>query len=233
MKIAIHQPNFFPWIGYFFKIKMADTFVFLDDVEFTKQSFTKRVRINHQADFSLGRYLSIPLQNHSDQSLIKDIVVSSEHISNWWREMIAIVHNTYCHSPYYQETMTFLQTVVQKVETEKKLTTVNQIVIAEIADYLDLETDFILSSNIEKGSDEEHINHKICKSLSATLYVSGIGAKKYQAEHWYAEHEIEIEYFDISKTKIKKEYPTHLLDKSIISWLMLYGKQGVASIFQN
>ena len=147
MKIAIHQPNFFPWIGYFFKIKMADTFVFLDDVEFTKQSFTKRVRINHQADFSLGRYLSIPLQNHSDQSLIKDIVVSSEHISNWWREMIAIVHNTYCHSPYYQETMTFLQTVVQKVETEKKLTTVNQIVIAEIADYLDLETDFILSSN--------------------------------------------------------------------------------------
>ena len=43
--IAIHQPNFIPWIGYFAKILAADEFIFLDTPQFSKGSFQNRVQI--------------------------------------------------------------------------------------------------------------------------------------------------------------------------------------------
>lgn len=40
MIVAIHQPNFLPWLGYFYKMLMADIFVFLDCVPFSKGGYT-------------------------------------------------------------------------------------------------------------------------------------------------------------------------------------------------
>ena len=47
MKIAIHQPEHFPYMGFFQKMKAADVFVILDDVQYTKGNFQNRNRFKN------------------------------------------------------------------------------------------------------------------------------------------------------------------------------------------
>ena len=56
--VAVHQPNYLPWLGYFYKIACADVFIFLDDVQFSKNSYINRVRILHA---QRSHWLTIPV----------------------------------------------------------------------------------------------------------------------------------------------------------------------------
>ena len=73
-KIAIHQPNYLPWFGFFAKISVADIFVFLDDVAFSKGSYINRVQFLHGAQ---PRWLTVPVL-HKKGSLINETLPSSE-----------------------------------------------------------------------------------------------------------------------------------------------------------
>ena len=58
MIVAIHQPNYAPWLGYFAKMARADVFVFLDDVQYTKNSYINRVQIDAGGT---ARWLTVPV----------------------------------------------------------------------------------------------------------------------------------------------------------------------------
>ena len=58
MIVAIHQPNYFPWLGYFAKLASCDCFVLLDNVQFPRLSYCNRVQVR---DVSVARWLSVPV----------------------------------------------------------------------------------------------------------------------------------------------------------------------------
>ena len=62
--VGIHQPNFMPWLGYFYKIKQSDIFIFLDDVQFQKTgaSYINRVSLNINGESS---YITVPVKRES------------------------------------------------------------------------------------------------------------------------------------------------------------------------
>ena len=82
MVIAIHQPNYFPWPGYFFKILKSDIFVFLDDVQYSNNSFTCRTNILENKNKS---WLSVPIKKKMGQNinqiLIADLEWKMKHLS--------------------------------------------------------------------------------------------------------------------------------------------------------
>ncbi len=65
--VAIHQPNYLPWLGYFAKMARADVFVFLDDVQFSKQSYINRVQILR--DDGCSRWLTVPVHVSLGQAI--------------------------------------------------------------------------------------------------------------------------------------------------------------------
>ena len=68
MKIAVNQPNYIPWLGYFDLIDTVEKFIFLDDVEYTRNSVISRNRISNEAGKS--RWLSLSLNKTSFHDLI-------------------------------------------------------------------------------------------------------------------------------------------------------------------
>ena len=108
MIISIHQPNYFPWPGYFFKILKSDIFVFLDDVQYSNNSFTCRTNILENKNKS---WLSVPIKKKMGQKInqiliadlewkmkhlskIKNCYLKTEHFSFLW-DKINLIYNYY------------------------------------------------------------------------------------------------------------------------------------------
>ena len=74
MKITIHQPEHFPYMGFFQKMESADLFVILDDVQYTKNNFQNRNKFQNKN--GVDEWFSVELEQHANSKLIKDILVS-------------------------------------------------------------------------------------------------------------------------------------------------------------
>jgi hypothetical protein len=102
--VAIHQPNFFPWLGYFHKIALANTFVYLDNVQYIKQSPASR---NYIKDKNGNKILiSLPLkiskgafQNYNE--------IEIDYSQNWQKKILNKLNDAYFHSQNFNYTITF------------------------------------------------------------------------------------------------------------------------------
>ncbi|HEY5123135.1 MAG TPA: WbqC family protein [Ignavibacteria bacterium] len=177
MKIAIHQPNFLPWIGYFNKISLVDTFVLFDDVQLERgKSYTQRTKI---LVGQCEKWITIPVINKSDLILIKDAQVDSSFI--WKRKILKTIEFNYANSPGFEEIIEIIRNVFKS--DSKFLIDYNIPLIIEIARYMGLKTNFILSSEITPLSGKKGMEKilGIIKHLRADVYISGKGegSKRY------------------------------------------------------
>lgn len=141
MKIAVNQPNYIPWLGYFDLIDQVDKFIFLDDVQFTKGSFIHRNKI---PDFDgKSRWLSLSLNKTSRNDLILEKSIIKECLNSH----LNIITNYYRKSPYYEEVLDFLRYNFKKYSSEK-LSTFNSEIIKSICNFIGIKCDFYNSSEI-------------------------------------------------------------------------------------
>ena len=82
MKVAIMQPYFFPYIGYFQLINAVDKFIIYDDVNYINRGWINRNQVLINGKES---YITVPLKDASQNKLIKDITISIE--TNWQEKM--------------------------------------------------------------------------------------------------------------------------------------------------
>ena len=98
--IAIHQPNFIPWAGYFLKMAASDVFVFHDNVEITKSGPTRRVKISALQTVDYTQWLTVPLVKHSDFALIRELEISWQ--SDWTKKHLNQIKNAYRTCLYFE-----------------------------------------------------------------------------------------------------------------------------------
>ena len=88
MKVAIHQPEHFPYLGFFQKMKESDFFIFLDDVKFKKNNFQNRNRfLNKNGN---EEWFTVPVEKKANSKLIKDVLVAED--SGWKKKLIIKKH---------------------------------------------------------------------------------------------------------------------------------------------
>jgi len=190
MIVAIHQPNFIPWLGYFYKIAKADVFVLLDDVQYTKNSFINRNRIKTPQ----GKlWLTIPVI-HSGQfgQLINEVKIQNPGRS--LNKIIKSIESNYIKAPFFDEVFNIVETGL--IQTDN-LAEINEAMIVEILGYLGVGTRIIRSSDLAiNETNSSHRLVKICEVLGAKTYLSGFGSSNYQENEVFVKAGIKSEVYD-------------------------------------
>ncbi len=227
--IAIHQPNYLPWFGYFLKIYLADTFVFHDVVQFSKSSFTKRVKLptkNYTDTFWLS------LTTGKDEPKINEVVINE--VQKTVNIHLKIIESTYHNKKYFNAFFPKLKIYFQEALVHNLLSDFNISLVKNIAKYLELETVFRKSSSLKKNT---HIsNLAIVKLLNGNIYLSGTGAKSYQNDISFSDQGIELCYLEsynfITKNSYHQSDNKFINGLSIIDIIMNIGKEETIKMFQ-
>jgi len=179
LKIAIHQPNFLPHVGYFRKIAKSDIFVFLDDVQFTKGGYTNRTKLNQD-----NKYITVPLK-HSSFKRICDLQISEPH--RFYERLTKTLQQDYKIWYYLLR-----NTLDHKFEYLSEL----NISIIELLCYeFNIKTQFVKSSDLYTGDKSKNeLLTDIIQSLKCDVYLSN--RSSYLDEKLFKRNDIKIEYLD-------------------------------------
>jgi hypothetical protein len=181
MRCAIMQPTYLPWSGYFNLIASVDVFVFLDSVQFEKQSWQTRNRILLQ---SREHLIIVPVVHAPLSTPICDIITSDRR-SNWRYDHLKVLQAAYGKAPHGPELIELLEPFYA-LPSPVRLAEFNIALIECLTGLLDLKTRFVRASNLDCYGERTQRLIAICEELSASTYVSPAGSADYLAEDDFA-----------------------------------------------
>ena len=213
-----HQPNFLPYMGYFYKMFRSDVFVLDDDVQFSSKEYTNKnyIRVNGE------RYrITIPV-SYEFGDLINKVKIS--YATDWAVKLIKTIEMNYGKAKHYEEGFEFISRhLCRKYEL---LCDLNTYMIKEIAGRFDIQTNIIIASQRfgNTGLVRNARNIYQCEQLGGTVYYSGIGGKSYNDEISYAKKGIRIQYSDYTPVQYKQVGRKPFLENlSVLDYIMNCG----------
>jgi len=214
--VAIHQPNYLPWGGYFYKIANADIFIFLDDVQYTKNSFINR---NYIKTPQGKQWLTIPVRFNLGQN-INETQFSG---SSWRKKHIKTIEQNYKKAPAFKETFPIVKEVIED-EKNENIAQLNTAIIKVITKYLGLKVEFYSSSSfdVEGTGDERLIN--LIQVVGGNSYLSGRGGEKYQYPEKFTNLGIGFSYYDYTPNEYPQLWGDFIPGLSILDMLFNCGK---------
>jgi GNAT superfamily N-acetyltransferase len=182
--VAIHQPNFAPWGGFFAKVAKCDVFVLLDDVQMPRgRSWVHRSRIQVRGE---PHWLSVPCIRSSD-TLINEVRLADEP---WPAKHLKTLDANYGRAPFFDDVMSLISPLYQN--TGEWLADFNISLISAVADHLGLAPAWIRSSEISaRGTGQERII-SLVTSLGGRAYLSGPGAEAYQTAEAFEQAGVDL-----------------------------------------
>ena len=229
MRIAIHQPNYLPWCGYFHKMGQVDLFVILDDCFFTKSGVTHRTRIRTPQGIC---WLTVPVGKKE----IPILGLSPDGAQDWRTRQWNIIKNSYSKTAFWSELGCWLEPLLKTKWAT--LVDLNLEGIREVARLLKIETRMLRTSEFPEdvkctlGSGSVR-NLKICQYLGATSYVSGQGARSYNDEQAFASAGISLEYLRFNHPVYPQPGEDFIPGLSIVDLLFNCGPKSAQVLFDS
>lgn len=186
MKIAIHQPDYIPYIGYFYKISQCDIFTFLDDVKFSHNNMHHWNRIKTPKG---ELRLKIPMDYHSDDTIQ---MVRTKDELNWKQKHLKAMELNYTRAKYFKDCYPKFRELLSEHYTS--LADMNITINLFICDAFGIKKEYIRSSTMNINTMKEDKIIDICQDLNGTEYISGNGAKAYQNEEHFTQRGIKLTY---------------------------------------
>ena len=184
--MAVHQPNYAPWSGYFAKMFLSDVFVFLDDVQVPGgSSYVNRVMIAEGR--SGARWLTIPVAKSISDS-IRDVRLADPRFAT---KHLSTLRHAYSRSAYRDEVLDLLTPVYERASGS--LASFNIELIQTVARYLGWNGRFVLSSDRPSGLKADRRLVDLVSWVGGDVYVSGPGGDNYQSAQTYDEGGLELE----------------------------------------
>lgn len=211
MKIAIMQPYFFPYIGYFQLIHSVGTYVNLDHVSFMKRSYMVRNVLKE------GNMIGLQVYGGSQNKRCKDVIVNFENI--WIRKTYKMLSHLYSKEKNFDEIMDSI--IVPNIrEEEISVSDFNLRIIRDICRYLEIERNFILTSETITNNKKDDGLIDICQRYNHQTYVNAIGGKNLYSKEKFLDRGIKLEFCRMDDD-LELDNPYN----SILDALFLYTKE--------
>ena len=172
MRLAAHQPQYLPWLGYFDKMDRVDRFVLLDVVQYKKNEWQNRNRIRTPTGW---QWLTVPVHYRFPMTIGE---VAIDEIGSWRRKHREALRIHHARSPYRDAILPAIEAILD--EPFPSLAALNIRLIRLLAGFLGVRTPVLLASEIPRlpeGADQRLI--ALCRHCGATDYLAGQGGGAY------------------------------------------------------
>lgn len=213
---TIMQPTFLPWLGYFSLIAQVDDFVFLDDVQFSKQSWQNRNRIAGPNGVVM---LTLPVARKPSFPSISEAQFGQPGFE---RKMIARIKGCLGTAPHWPLVETLLGNGLARAP--QGLAALNIGFIRDISEAIGITTRFHQTSALGLPDYErsDRLFH-ICKNLAADIYLSPVGSAGYLREsNPFSEDGVRLRFMRFSHPEYpQKRHPfqSHMSIIDALAWV--------------
>ncbi len=215
MRLAIMQPYFFPYIGYFQLINAVDKFVFYDDVNYINRGWINRNSIIINGE---RKYITIPLHKASQNKKINEIYIKGQS-----SKILKMIKFNYSKAPFFKEVYKLVKKVILKAKYPELISTIAGDSIKEVCNYLNLNKTLEYSSELyfnTQGMYKAERLIEICKRNDVKEYINAANGKELYNKKYFKNREINLRFIKNNVQSYKqfnKEFIPYL---SIIDVMM-------------
>lgn len=188
--VAIMQPTYLPYLGYFELIALCDVFVLLDDVQFQRRSWQSRNRI---LTVTGELMLSVPVRSHPRETPIAAIELAEDQ--SWRDTHLSSIHHAYAGRPGVKDALSLMGAELGGGAT--RLADLTSSIIATTARRIGLPTRFVRATSLGCGARRSDHLVEICRRLEASAYLSTGGSRAYiEADAAFTGAGLEVRYHE-------------------------------------
>ena len=214
MRLSAHQPAYLPWLGYLDRIRRADVFVFLDTVQFEKNSFTNRNRIKSQQG---PLWLTVPVRSRGHlEGTLKDLAIDDSR--DWRKKHLGSISASYSRAPEFRDLFPALEEQI-RARHELLADLCHEQLLFWLA-RLGITTRVVRASSLEVRSAKSELILELCRILGATSYLSGPLGKDYLQEEDFARASVAVEYHHYETPPYPQLHGAFVPRLSVVDFLM-------------
>jgi hypothetical protein len=222
VKVAIHQPQYFPWLGYLDKLDSADVFIILDTVQFKKHEWQNRNRIRTKEGW---QWLTVPIIDRFPERIDRVAVNSGVDWARKHRHALAL---QYGKAPYWAPVGPALLALLERPWA--RLCDVNVAVLDLLCDHLGITTPRRLASTLSAREEPTDRLIDLCRAVGGTTYLAGQGGAGYMDLARFAQADLTVSAQDYRHPEYPQRYTPFVSHMSVIDLLLNCGPESLAVV---
>jgi hypothetical protein len=223
--VAVHQPQYLPWLGYFDKIRRADVFCYLDNVQYKKNDWQNRNRIKTARGW---QWLTVPVHYRFGQR-ISEITINN--VVNWQHKHLQTLATNYNRAPFFRAFAKLFEQVY--AEDWKFLSDLNIALIERLKAAFGMgQRPAVKSSDFRLRNDPTDRLIDICRELNADTYLSGKDGVKYMNLDRFKQSGIQVVVQAFSHPVYPQLFNDFQSQMSVVDLLFNCGPEGLARIVE-
>ena len=218
MKVAILQPSYLPWLGYFEQLAHADLFLFLDDVQYTRSDWRNRNRIKTPRG---PAWLTVPVRRTGLQKRILDATI--DYSSAWPERHLNMLAEQYRRAPYYEEVSALLRPHL--LARPERLRDLCAGLVHDLARYMGLSFRTMYTSELGvRADDPTERLVRLCERVEATSFYEGRAGAAYLDVPRFRSAGIDVVFQDYRHPHYSQFHPPFVSHLSVVDLLYHVGR---------
>lgn len=218
MIIALQQPYFLPYLGYFALIKHTTHWIVFDTPQFIRQGWIQRNRILKPVEG--WQYIGVPIEKHSRDIAIKDIKI--RQTEKWGEKILAQLEHYKKKAPYYSETIKLVEKIV--LNNTDSIVEMNVNALSLVCNYLNIDFSYQIYSEsdfrVDRVNNPDEWALETCKILGAKIYYNLSGGIEFYDSEKYKQNGIELYFLKLNINEYNQKRSTFEPALSIVDVLM-------------